>query len=134
MTWKSMTWKSMSQRGFTLLEVMIAMAVFAVVAMAITKSTSTSIEQTRMIEDKTLAYWVAQNELGEMRLSGHKEDSFPATGRRNEKVVLAERDWNLLVAVLDTENPDIRRIEISVYSAAEDEQPLSVLTGFIGKY
>lgn len=121
------------EKGFTLLEVMIALAVFSVIAIALTKTTMTMIRLTGQIEEKTMAHWVARNQLNEMRIAAHAPNNYPVPGRRTKKVMMAEREWDLSVLVSATENQDIRRIEISV-SDAEGDQPLASITGFMGAH
>ena len=50
-------------QGFTLLELLIAVAVFAVVAVTVYTRSGDTLVQLQMLEQRTLASWIAQNEL-----------------------------------------------------------------------
>src|SRR5690606_36493981 len=61
--------KMRGSRGFTLLEVLVALDIFALVAASILTVTSRSLQNAARLEDKTLAMWVADNRLAEMQLA-----------------------------------------------------------------
>ena len=50
-------------RGFTLVEVMIALVVFSVVSVALVRNTTQSLRQAGMIQEKTIAWWLAENQM-----------------------------------------------------------------------
>ena len=56
-------------RGFTLIELLIAVAIFAVVALTVYTRSGDSIRQLGALEERTLALWVAENELATLRMS-----------------------------------------------------------------
>jgi general secretion pathway protein I len=122
------------QRGFTLLEIMIALAVFAVVSAALVRNAAVAIRQTGMVEERALGTWLAENQLNAMRLRPRTQDNYPAAGTQRYPVTLGERDWELLVEVEATANEDVRRVVVKVYSAAEPDQEQISLTGFLGRY
>lgn len=57
-----------NQSGMTLLEVLLAMAIFTVAAMALISSLSGQIKATSLIEEQVFASWVADNQLKEVYL------------------------------------------------------------------
>lgn len=121
-------------RGFTLVEVMISLAIFAVVSGALVRNASMTVHQTSMVRDRTLAWWVAENRLSEMRFLPRDDDSFPSIGNSRSSVIMAQRDWQVLVEVTKTENIDMRRIKISVYKEEDLDAPLVNLTSFMGRH
>lgn len=50
------------KRGFTLLEVMLALAIFALAAMAVLQIASGALSNQHVLEEKTVAGWVAENQ------------------------------------------------------------------------
>ena len=120
--------------GFTLLEIMIALAVFAIVSAALVKNTALAVKQTRVIEEKSIAYWVAENQLAQMRATPRTPDSFPNSGSSTSTVSMADRDWNVTVDVVSTENKDVRRVEVHVYPENEPDHAAATLVGFLGRY
>jgi general secretion pathway protein I len=123
-----------TQRGFTLIELLIAVAVFAVVATTVYTRSGESIRQLGALEERTLALWVADNELAMLRVSRLNSDSPMPTGTVGRQVTMAGREWRVDVKVTDTTNPWLRRADILVAHAESPEEPLQSLTGFIGRY
>ena len=121
-------------RGFTLVEVMISLAIFAVVSAALVRNASMTVHQTSMVRDRTLAWWVAENRLSEMRFLPRDDDSFPSIGNSRSSVIMAQRDWQVLVEVTKTENIDMRLIKISVYNEEDLDGPLVNLTSCMGRH
>lgn len=105
---------SRSVRGFTLIEVMIALSVFAVIATGLIYTASQSIRNTETLQDRTLGRWVAENQVSELRLSGA-----PAIDTYTETVSNFGRNWQLEWQVEDPQSETygarIRRVTINVY-------------------
>ncbi|MDG1207506.1 MAG: type II secretion system minor pseudopilin GspI [Pseudomonadales bacterium] len=80
------------QAGFTLLEVMIALAIFAVVSGALIRNAAQTVSQTAIVQQRTVAYWVAENQLNETRGQPRTEDSFPRLGSDRFNVTMAGQD------------------------------------------
>jgi general secretion pathway protein I len=132
-------WRAGPRPGFTLLEIMIALAVFAVTAAALGAAVSRHVAQSGVLADRTIAQWIAENELNQLRIAGEPgpdADRRPATGTLRREVRMANRDWQVEVAVRATDNDDIRRVVVSVFRAQEDRARAAVLelVGFIGRY
>jgi general secretion pathway protein I len=123
-------------QGFTLVEVMIALVVFAVLGFAVSTRVSDVVNQTFSLERRTVAHWVAMNQLTRLRLQNEREAAAVATGRNRERVFMSGREWLLDVAITDTAHPWLRRVEVSV-SLIQDEReigPIDTVTGFLGRY
>lgn len=116
-------------KGFTLIEVMIALSIFAVMAATISRTASQNADTVLYLEEKTLASFVAENRLNKMKLLG-----YPETVQSKDSVDMAGREWHIVTKVEDTPLPNFRRIEIKVAKVSDKENPLINLTGFMGKY
>lgn len=114
--------------GFTLIEVLIALAVIAVALLALTRTAGLQVHGFDALRERTLAGWVAANALTETRLANR----FPPTGRSDGRMQLAGRDWRWQREVQATPNPDIRRIDIRVF-LGDAPAPSATLTGFAGQ-
>jgi general secretion pathway protein I len=121
-------------KGFTLVEIMIALAIFAVVSAALVRNASLTVYQTGMIRERTLAWWVAENHLNEMRSAQRIEKNYPSLGQDRVSVHMADRDWELLIEVKGTENKYMRRIIISAFNENDLDAALVEISGFIGRY
>jgi len=119
-------------QGFTLLEIMIALAIFAIASASLIKNATQTIRQTSIIQERTIAYWVAENELNQIR-AAPRED-LPNPGSDRSDVVMANREWEVVLDIEATENIDMRRIVVSVYLPTNADNSIVSLTGFIGKY
>ena len=124
----------MRQRGFTLIELLIAVAIFAVVAVTVYTRSGDSIRQLETLEERTLALWVAENELAALRVSRSNIDTPMPTGTVGRQVAMAGREWRVEVKVSDTTNPWLRRADVEVARAEAPDASLESLTGFIGRY
>lgn len=118
------------QNGFSLIEVVIALAVLAIALSALINSTSTATANTISLRDKTMAHWVAMNKIAAIRLSGE----WPKLGITKGKSTLAEREWEVESTINSTPEPSIRRIDIRVRKPGDPKDTsLTLLTGFIHK-
>ena len=117
----------MRTRGFTLIEVLIALAVIAIALLALTRTASIEVQSFDGLRERTLAGWVAANVLADTRLAS----SFPGTGGSDGRMQLGGRDWRWTRDVQATPNTEIRRIDISVF-LGQVAAPSATLSGFSG--
>ncbi len=125
--------RSKRSDGFTLIEVMIALAVFSVVAMALTKNASLAVTQTARMQDQLLAHSVAQNVLNDLLASGREKKAFEGPSSQQFEVRMASRSWQVQVRLRSTDDPDIKRVTISVRDDEYFDEELASLTGFVGR-
>lgn len=121
----------MRSRGFTLIEVMVALMVIAIALPALLGTLYSQIDGTAHLRDKAMAQWVASNKLSEVRLQLTRSGAL-AVGERNGVSRQAERDWYWWLDTSATEVEDFYRLEVKV--AADEEQqdaPLIRLVGFM---
>lgn len=114
-------------RGFTLVEVAIALALLAIALTAVTRASNTGIETHRALRERALAQWVARNRIAE-RLSSQRWLA-PGAYAGTEAQAGTEFVWR--ERVTDTPNPVLRRLDVSVASAADPARELANLVGFI---
>lgn len=113
------------KRGFTLLEVLIALVVVSLALLALTRTAGGQVQNFEALRERTLASWVAANVLAETRLS----TPMPALGKRDGRSRLANRDWRWQLEVHATDDTGMRRLEVRVYAGDATEASAS-LTGF----
>jgi general secretion pathway protein I len=113
---------------------MIALAIFAVVSAALVRNASMSVRQTAIVTERTLAWWVGENQLNEMRSLPRDPGNYPSIGKKTISVRMAQTDWEIQVDVKSTENENMRRVEISVFRDTDLDFPLANIHGFLGKY
>jgi len=115
-------------RGFTLMEVLVALAVLAITLAAISKSLNMHIQHATYLKDKTIAHWIAMNKITELRL----QTVFPNAGESRGKSSMNNREWSWLLKISSTVDPDLRQLEITVFLDSE-KNSLTLLTGFVAK-
>jgi general secretion pathway protein I len=114
-------------RGFTLIEVLVALGI---VAVALAAGVRTSAALTRNAERQTdllLAQLCAENALVSVRLS----KQMPAVGDNTTACEQAGRSLSVTLAVRATPNPNFLRVEAGV---ADRDTPLLALSTVIGRY
>ncbi|MFW5824455.1 MAG: type II secretion system minor pseudopilin GspI [Marinobacter sp.] len=119
----------MKQRGFTLIEVLVALMVFGLIATAASQVGSQYLNSFERVRDLTLASWIAGNRMNELRL---RED-FPAVSENSDELEYADRRWWVITKVSDTDEKSMRRVEVRVEAYSGDGEPaqLRSLSGFI---
>lgn len=119
-------------KGFTLLEVMIALGIFSICAAILLKQSGLSARQSAYLAHKTQATWIAENTLAELRL----QPLWPSTGQQTRTLLQGQREWTVKVTTSETSNPDMRRVLVNVRLAAASDALDSgtSLTGYIGRY
>lgn len=118
------------QHGFTLLEVLIALAILAIVMGAIIKVTDSYAYNAGYLQQKTLAQWIAENKAVEYQLM----QQFPAVGNKEGQIEMAKFEWQWRVKVSNTEDRRLRRLDISVALQDGDlDTPITTLIAFVGQ-
>ncbi len=113
--------------GFTLLEVLVALAVLALALGTLIKVGADNAKNAAYLRDKTFAHWVAVNRITELRL----EEQWPATGTRRGESEMGDREWHWEAEISDTFDKAIRRVEVAVFPVEERDNPLVRRTGFL---
>ncbi len=117
------------QPGFTLLEVLVALAVLAIAMGAIIHAATQSINTVATLRDRTFASWVALNRVNALLLEAKP---WPEEGSRKGNAELANRNWRWEARFHKTADPDLRRLELTV-RIDEAGAELSKLIAFKGK-
>jgi general secretion pathway protein I len=100
-------------RGFTLIEVLVALVVVALGMSALMETLGSAADTATWLRDKTFAEWIGFNQLATLRLSG----SLPSEGTTDGELDYAGRHWRWHQEVNDGELPGILRIDVTVQEA-----------------
>jgi len=111
-------------RGFTLLEVMIALAIFATLAGAVMVASQYALRQNARLQEQVQCAWVADNQLSELRLQA------ASPGRQQLLRHFDQRDWVVEQTITPAPDPRMLQVDISV-SRSDAEQPVYHTTGWV---
>ncbi|MCK9685442.1 type II secretion system minor pseudopilin GspI [Scleromatobacter humisilvae] len=100
--------------GFTLIEVMVALAIVAIALAAGSRAASSVVGTSQRLNDVVLAQWCADNQLTELRMQGQ----LPAVGKTTFNCMQLGRTFQGTLKVQPTPNPSFRRVDAIV---ANDE-------------
>jgi len=117
---------SHNQRGFTLIEVLVALAVLAIALAAVMRAVTQSIETTISLRDHLEAQWVAEDRMTEHQLRGDWLSIDTTTGTKE----FNGREWRWREQVSATPIDKFRRVKIEV-RAGEDKEVLGHVVGYL---
>lgn len=118
-------------RGFTLLEVLVALAVLALSAATVLRQAQQGVRQQQTLELKSYAMWLADDQLAVIG----SDTQWPPLGRAERKTDFNGLEWRVVTEVQTTPDPDLRRISVRVGLAdAPEDNTLATFDTYRGRY
>ena len=114
--------------GFTLIEVMVALAIAGLSLAAVAASVSQMVDAGSAMQERTYASWIAQNTITELRLS----NELPEVSSTSGEVFYASIEWEWRATVSETGVENLFRVDVEVSYAGSDDI-IRTVTGFIGE-
>jgi len=117
------------QRGFTLLEVLIALAVFSVSSASLILSDGQAIRQVSQVQNKVFGSWLAEAELNQL----YSDKRWPELGESGRIVSFSQKQWYVQKEVSSSRYPLLKQVKVNIYLG---EQPTKfnkvyTLTSFV---
>ena len=112
--------------GFTLIEVMVALTIIAISLGALLNTSGAQANSASYLKQKTLAHWVAVNELTQMRI----DKEFPDLGDKKGSTSMANHDWYWIRTTKKTEDEDALEVTFTLYADKDYEKNLTSLIGY----
>lgn len=110
-----------SERGFTLVEVLVALLIFSTAILGLMRAGTQNIRAVQIAEQKQIAGIIADNQL---ILALHKDGAL-SVGTQQDKVNMAHRDWHWQIRTETTSQAGFLKLTVSV---REDGSEQIVLT------
>jgi general secretion pathway protein I len=115
------------QQGFTLIEVLVALAIVALALMTGTKVSGALTHNAQRQTDVLLGQICADNAIQQLRLA----QQMPGVGDSRVPCLQAERNFDVALTVRTTPNPAFRRVDAQVFS---NNSPILRVTTVVGRY
>lgn len=115
-------------RGFTLIEVLVALAVISISLIAVAGEMIQMLDMATTMRQRTFASWIAYNKIAEMRL----ENVLPEVSSSSGDVKYAGVEWDWRAVVSETAVENLYRVDVTISLPGEDPL-MRPVTGFIGE-
>ncbi|AHG18855.1 general secretion pathway protein GspI [Chania multitudinisentens RB-25] len=116
-----------TQRGMTLLEVLVALVVFALAGLALLQTTAQQAGGIGRMEEKVLASWLADNQQVQL----HLDKTWPEKRWSDKTVTFAGEEWYLRWQGVDTGLDQLRALDVEVRRKKEDTAALVSLRSYV---
>lgn len=120
------------KNGFTLVEILVALAIIAIALGALIKSSGNHTRSAAYLKQKTLAHYVAVNEMEQLRLA----EDWPDTGTERGSSEMAGHEWywtrvieRTQLAFMEQPTDQHLNVKISVFLDKDREQQLDNFQG-----
>lgn len=114
-------------QGFTLIEVLVAMAILALSMFALMQTAASQSRNITTLRDRAIAEWVAANKLAELQALR----TWGSTEKKTGETTMANVTWHWQAEFFEVNDDDLRRVEISVRRNPDSNNPLYRLPGFL---
>lgn len=115
--------------GFTLIEILVALAVIAIAVAAVVAAVSGNVKNEAYIQDRTLAHWVAMNKVAELQVI----KAWPTPGTQQGESLLASQEWSWQTKVSTTDDADVLRLDVDVFADKERKEPLANMVAYLSR-
>ncbi|MEW5249041.1 type II secretion system minor pseudopilin GspI [Microbulbifer discodermiae] len=116
------------EMGFTLVEVLVALVIFGVIAASLLKTMQDSVQAQAAMEQRLAANLAAQQVLAQIRL----QSPWPPLGEQTERVPAGAREWEVTARVEATSEEKMRHIIIQV-AEPEADNPSYTLDAWVAE-
>lgn len=102
------------KRGFTLVEMMVAIAILAISAMVIYSSNSSAIRHQLSLEETTIGHWLLLNLIEEEKVSGIAESDEESGPTTEQQISIKDKTYRIIREPLETDSDLVHLVEFSI--------------------
>jgi len=121
------TWRCGNRAGFTLIEVLVALAIISIALLAALRAAGQGTNSFGELRARLLAGWAAENLLAEQRARG----AWLPLGIQRGTVRQGGIEFAWREEIIATPNAAFRRVDVFVFAAPEEPRSLARFTGFL---
>ena len=125
--WQQLKNHQRRNRGFTLLEVLVALVIIGTALAASLRAVASLTQNSRDLRAAMMATWSAENRLTQIRLARE----WPPLGRRDFSCAQAELLLRCEEQIYPTPNPAFRRVEVAVMDVREPSRRIIMLSQIV---
>jgi len=115
--------------GFTLIEVMVALTIIAISLGALLNTSGAQARNAGYLKQKTIAHWVAVNELTQIRIARE----FPDLGDKKDSTTMANNEWYWTRTTKETQDKNARQVTFTLYADKDRSKNLTTLIGYANR-
>ena len=120
--------RASTQRGFTLIEVLVAMTIIAVGVSALVSSAAASAFRSDYLREREFGRWVASNELTVLQ----SVPAWPDIGTTNKEVEMGQFVWYVRTQTQAVADDDLRRVDVQVRLDQDADNYVYTVGSFVG--
>ena len=119
--------------GFTLVEVMVAVMVISISISALLFQMMSTVDDTGYLRDKTIAQWVALNQLEQAYLKNSASNKIPDRESSGSET-MGGRKWFWQMKPVKTQADGFIQLKVSVSLSEDDDSSLVTVTGLVDQF
>ncbi len=112
----------MKKRGFSLIEIMVALAIIAIASTIVLHRHSEIIRQQYLLEEKLAAQWFLETKIAQIRLDQRLNRPIPSVKNYREDFEYSNTRYQLVVEAIETEDSEVQRIQIQIFRIEKDQK------------
>ena len=116
-----MLYQKMKNKGFTLVEILVALAVIAIAMAALIRASGNHTYSASYLKQKTLAHYVAMNEIARLQIT----KQWPDVGKKEDSTEMASKEWFWIREISKTADDNTRQVKITVYENDDRDNNLA---------